>query len=154
MGLIRNSGLLHKRHAEKFGKAYELYRDRAPSAHPDKEKAQEFVRDHSRRVLIKFVGVWDTVGALGIPMRGLRYLTYRRHKFHDMKLSSMVENAYHALAIDERRGPFKPSVWEGDAKEGQSVEQAWFAGVHSDIGGGLSSERPGRPRIHVDEEQG
>ena len=136
VGLIRNSGLLRKTHAEEFGKAYDLYRDRVQSAHPDKERAQEFIRNHSRRVDIKFVGVWDTVGALGIPMRGLRSLTYRRHQFHDMKLSSIVKNAYHALAVDERRGPFKPSIWTGDAKEGQNVEQVWFAGVHTDVGGG------------------
>jgi hypothetical protein len=80
---------------------------------------------------IKFIGVWDTVGALGIP-------GHDDHKFafHDTKLSGSVRNAYHALAIDERRGPFRPSLWDYTPKPNQKVEQMWFAGVHSDIGGG------------------
>ena len=96
---------------ERFGVYYlrptpALYRDRDPNAHPDRGKAQKFIDDHSRRIEIKFVGVWDTVGSLGIPLRGLRSLTYRRHRFQDMKLSSIVRYAYQALAIDERRAPF------------------------------------------------
>jgi hypothetical protein len=82
--------------------------------------------------------VWDTVGALGIPGR-LRALTTRRHRFHDVLLSSSVDHACQALAIDERRKAFEPAVWETDpaaAARGQVVEQAWFPGVHSDVGGG------------------
>jgi uncharacterized protein (DUF2235 family) len=41
------------------------------------------------------------------------------------------------VAIDERRGPFKPTLWSGDAKPGQVIEQRWFTGVHSDVGGGV-----------------
>jgi hypothetical protein len=47
-----------------------------------------------------------------------------------------VEFAYHALAIDEHRAPFAPSIWAYVPKLGQTVEQVWFCGVHSDIGGG------------------
>jgi uncharacterized protein (DUF2235 family) len=140
VGMIRNCGLLYKTHADSFGTAYALYRERKPDSHPDGERAREFVDAYSRKVDVKFIGVWDTVGALGIPLRGLRYLTYRRHQFHDMKLSGTVKNAYHALAIDERRGAFKPSIWEGEAKPGQHVEQVWFSGVHSDIGGSYANK--------------
>ena len=48
----------------------------------------------------------------------------------------MVENAYHALAIDERRTPFEPTLWMHKPKPGQTIEQVWFCGVHSDVGGG------------------
>ena len=82
------------------------------------------------------MGVWDTVGALGIPLQGLACLTNRGHQFHDVELSGSVHNAYQALAVDERRGPFRPSLWMHKPKEGQTIEQVWFAGVHVDVGGG------------------
>jgi len=80
-----------------------------------------------------FVGVWDTVGALG--------LFIRMHKFDNNRLSPGVKRAAHALSIDERRSRFKPSLWQEDAlKTNQSVEQVWFAGVHSDVGGGYARQ--------------
>jgi uncharacterized protein (DUF2235 family) len=78
-----------------------------------------------------FVGVWETVGALG--------LLIRLRRFHDNRLSAGVARAVHALAIDEQRSRFKPSPWDESAlKSDQSVEQVWFAGVHSDVGGGYA----------------
>jgi hypothetical protein len=94
-------------------------------------------------VSIKCVGVWDTVGSLGVPTSGpVGWLTRKRYGFHDVTLSSWVENAFHALAIDERRKPFAPALWEvADAERkkstfNQRIEQVWFAGVHSNVGGG------------------
>lgn len=76
-----------------------------------------------------FVGVWETVGALG--------LLIRLRRFRNNRLSPGVRRAAHALAIDERRSRFKPSLWDESAlKSTQSVDQVWFAGVHSDVGGG------------------
>jgi hypothetical protein len=62
----------------------------------------------------------------------------RRWEFHDVQLSRTVSYAYQALAIDERRRPFKPTVWTQSptAPEEQVLEQVWFAGAHSDVGGG------------------
>ncbi|MDZ7291495.1 MAG: DUF2235 domain-containing protein [candidate division KSB1 bacterium] len=133
-GLIRKCGLLKKIHADKVPEAYKLYRQR--DATPDTEAAILFRQNFSREIRIKFIGVWDTVGALGIPLRGLRFLTRRRYQFHDVRLSRSVDYAYHAVAIDERRKPFKPTLWETANAPGQTVEQVWFAGVHSNIGGG------------------
>ena len=133
-GLIRNSGLLRKARADLFTEAYRLYRDNA--VHPDSDEAKRFRNNNSREVGIHFLGVWDTVGALGIPVRGLRWLTRGKHQFHDVELSGSVKNAYQALAIDEKRGPFVPSIWASKQKPGQTVEQVWFAGVHTDVGGG------------------
>lgn len=133
-GLIRNSGLLKKIYADKFQKAYELYRSN--EIHPDSDEAKEFRRKFSIEIIIKFIGVWDTVGALGIPLRGLRWFTRKKYQFHDVELSKIVKRGYHALAIDERREPFGPTLWKDKKKRGQKIEQVWFAGVHSDIGGG------------------
>ena len=86
---------------------------------------------------VHFIGVWDTVGAYGIPFVYSNAYNRYRFKFHDTALGDHIERAYHALAIDERRGPFKPTLWqEGKASERQVVEQLWFPGVHSNIGGG------------------
>jgi len=88
---------------------------------------------------IRFIGVWDTVGALGIPLSGLRLVNVlnRRWQFHDTQLSSTVQSAFHALAIDEKRGSFEPAVWKpSSAAAGQQREQVWFAGDHCDVGGG------------------
>ncbi|MDA1258272.1 MAG: DUF2235 domain-containing protein [Chloroflexi bacterium] len=135
VGLIRNVGLLKKSRADQFPKAFDIYRS---DEGPDSIEAQDFRKAYSRVINIQFVGVWDTVGALGIPLGGLRRLTRRKHGFHDVELSSLVRNGFHAVAIDEKRGSFRPSLWKAKEKPGQMVEQVWFAGVHSDVGGGYS----------------
>ena len=156
-GMLRNSGLLQKSNTERLQAAFDLYR--REDAPPDSEVATSFRNAYSHEVDIKFLGVWDTVGALGIPPLGLgrfigalgRFLS-RRHQFHDVELSGSVKHGYHALAIDERRAPFEPSIWKPKLEEGeelatatpkpnQVVEQVWFAGYHSDVGGG--NENPG-----------
>ena len=74
-------------------------------------------------------------GHLGIPLRRLGKLLPHRHEFHDVELSRIVKYGYHALAIDEKRGPFRASLWKEKPKQGQTVEQVWFSGVHSAVGG-------------------
>ena len=71
-------------------------------------------------------------------MRGLRWLTQSDYQFYDTELSGAVKFAYHALAIDEQRAPFEPTLWIGEPKPGQTIEQVWFCGVHSDVGGGYA----------------
>ena len=134
VGLIRKCGLLQKIHSERFAEAYELYRRRDLVA--DTPEAKRFREDYAREVRIKFLGVWETVGALGIPLGVLGGLTRKRYLFHDVRLSRIVENAYHAVAIDERRKPFTPALWEVTDSAQQNVEQVWFAGVHNNVGGG------------------
>jgi uncharacterized protein (DUF2235 family) len=84
------------------------------------------------------MGVWDTVGDLGIPVTPLRFWTKRGFEFHDVALSSHVERAYQALAIDEPRRPYRPALWQRqpDAPARNILEQQWFPGVHKDVGGG------------------
>lgn len=94
---------------------------------------------------IKFVGVWDTVGSLGAPGPLGQLFNRKRYQYHDIALNAFVENAFHALAIDERRKPFAPSLWSRTNGFSGTLEQAWFAGVHSNVGGscfpdGLANE--------------
>ena len=138
-GLVRNAGILRRDHRHRVEEAYALYRDPGRDTEPGGIASQLFRRTHSHdNVYIEFVGVWDTVGALGIPI-ALPAIS-KRWTFHDTNLSDYVLHAFHAVAIDERRGPFKPTLWtmkNGKQRpEGTSLEQVWFAGVHCEVGGG------------------
>jgi uncharacterized protein (DUF2235 family) len=91
-----------------------------------------------------FIGVWDTVRSLGIPLGYKDWeLTLWPHRFHDHDLNAYVRYAFHALSIDDRRQQFLPTVWNEPTKAqetgdpvGQVFEQVWFPGVHADVGGG------------------
>lgn len=83
------------------------------------------------KVPIQSVAVWDTVGSMGIPL----YIQDKRRdafSFVDAKLNPLVSHGFHAMALDERRRDFPITRWV--AREG--VEEVWFAGCHSDVGGG------------------
>jgi uncharacterized protein (DUF2235 family) len=136
VGLIRNAGILRRENADRVDEAYDLYRSRGDASHPRGAEATRFRASYSHdEIAIRFVGVWDTVGALGIP--GVpKLLSGRLWAFHDTELSSKVALAYQALAIDERRRPFVPSLWHRKPDDAGLLEQRWFAGVHSDVGGG------------------
>jgi hypothetical protein len=87
---------------------------------------------------IEFVGVWDTVGALGIPVYvGIPDLVHSRehYTFLDVTLDRRIPVARHAVSLDELRGPFRPTLWDPPAP-GQDVRQVWFPGDHGDVGGG------------------
>jgi hypothetical protein len=93
---------------------------------------------------IKFLGVWDTVSALGLPIESLdmvvNWFRVFRHRFHNFKLSEAVENAYHALAIDDIRKTFHPKIWDKEISDKQKMKQVWFCGVHTDVGGGYEEQ--------------
>jgi len=81
--------------------------------------------------------VWDTVGALGVPSKIFEAMGgNRRYAFHDTSLSKIIDHACHAVAIDEKRVDFEPTLWQRAPRDGQTIEQIWFAGVHGDVGGG------------------
>lgn len=88
---------------------------------------------------ITMVGVWDTVGALGIPAL-LGRIDPFRFGFLDTGLSPQIQNAYQALAIDERREEFPATLWTSPPAPGQTVEQVYFTGVHCDVGGGYPDD--------------
>ncbi|OLZ59230.1 hypothetical protein AV521_45830 [Streptomyces sp. IMTB 2501] len=140
-GLVRNCGVLRREDAGRLTEAWDLYRDRVEG--PNGVASTLFRRAYAHEPRIRFIGVWDTVGSLGIPWLGgrgmnpLLHLLNRRSQFHDPKLSSRVDGAFQALAIDEERPPYKPTLWEQQPwAHDQELKQVWFSGSHGDIGGG------------------
>lgn len=167
-GLIDLVGLMQKADMDYFPQLYKIYmsrqyrqvlvrgqdlaaaRDALRALFPNGEASGENEQilqavDNSRRTAIHFIGVWDTVGSLGVPYGPLSRIAASRYNFHDTELSEAVNYAYQALAIDEWRGAFPPTLWTRKAGRGalseeeahkQVLEQVWFAGSHSNIGGG------------------
>ncbi|MEG3145036.1 DUF2235 domain-containing protein [Sphingomonas sp. RT2P30] len=173
VGLLRNCGIVARSHAGRINEAVKFYRDRTASSHPDSPESRHFRAGVSPNVTteegedawraanlagykpgaapllkVRYVGVWDTVGALGVPAR-YRLLTFldRQFHFHDTGLTSMVQSGRHAVAIDEHRADFVPTLWGGldvlNAAAGSTsqasdapYQQKWFPGVHCGVGGG------------------
>lgn len=140
-GFIHNMGIIKRVHINKVHQAYELYRDKTPDWRPGSEKAVAFQNTYGWPTKdIHFLGVWDTVGALGSPYGVvISWIIDKLFKcsFHDTKLSASIQSACHAVAIDEHRWPFRPTLWELSAThDPANFEERWFPGVHSDVGGG------------------
>ena len=98
---------------------------------------------HDRDELrVKLLGVFDTVGSLGIPASIAWRLNRNENGFHDVELSSITDVNLHAVAIDEHRWPFQATLWRQPPfkKYDTKVEQVWFSGAHSDVGGGYIVE--------------
>ena len=142
---IHMFGILPKSRRELIKQAYKIYRigkDQKRTRH-----ARELIaKHHTMWTKIRFLGVWDTVAALGLPIKGfdsvVNWVPFWKHKFHNFELSESVEYAYHALAIDDERKTFHPMLWdplpsvrqpEDPRKE---MQQVWFCGMHTDVGGG------------------
>ena len=98
-------------------------------------------------VPIKVVGVWDTVGSLGVPKVGfltklrLQSSQMKELSFYDTALGNCIENAFQALSLDERRFSFQPAVWEKLEGNTTNLRQVWFPGAHSNIGGGYDDQQ-------------
>lgn len=137
-GLIDAVGILPPNHAFYTPEAYALYQKRDSS---ESEIAEFREARHAQPTRIRFLGVFDTVGALGIPASSLNWITAKRHRFHDVRFNPSVDHGYHALAIDEHRRDFAASLWDPEHPTPMSqMEQVWYAGVHSNIGGGYDPD--------------
>ena len=88
-------------------------------------------------VHVEFLGVWDTVGAFGIPMKILGIPFHKWNLFKDMHIANNIKKALHMVAIDETRDPFKPTLMN---KKPGIVKEVWFPGVHSDVGGSYAED--------------
>uniref|UniRef100_UPI003D8E49E2 DUF2235 domain-containing protein n=1 Tax=Gordonia sp. B7-2 TaxID=3420932 RepID=UPI003D8E49E2 len=140
-GFIRNCGILKRENRDRVDEAFALYRGEVKPSDPE---AVAFRERYSHESRIRFIGVWDTVGSLGMPDLGESKLANKinkRWEFHDTQLSNYVDSAYQALAIDEKRKPFEPTLWvaKPDRPADQELEQVWFSGVHCNVGGGYAS---------------
>ena len=129
-----SKGLAKKKVAELIDDAYALYRTRDEG--PDAENARYFRQQYAREISVECLGVWDTVGALGIPVESFSWFNKAFYQFHDTELSGIVRNAFHAVAIDEHRKSYQCALWDPKTKPNQRIEQAWFCGAHSNVGGG------------------
>jgi uncharacterized protein (DUF2235 family) len=134
-GLIGFAGLIGKRDLDQFQRLWQAYKEQ------DTKTLASF-ETRKKDATIKCIGVWDTVGSLGIPEDLDRFGLFKKYYgFLNASLGEHVEHAFHALALDEHRKNFVPTLWEqtpaGKAK-GQELKQVWFAGVHCDVGGGYA----------------
>ncbi|MGY4465880.1 hypothetical protein ACVWWK_001562 [Bradyrhizobium sp. LB9.1b] len=95
-----------------------------------------------RRFEYPVSGVFDTVGALGIPFRQFQVFNRDTYEFHDVELCAITDVNLHAMAIDEQRQPFEATLWRRSKfkKFNTAVEQVWFPGAHADVGGGYLDE--------------
>jgi uncharacterized protein (DUF2235 family) len=128
-------GLLLPNALHKLEAAWRYYRTN-PAARNKFEHYQD-IEQSVHEAYVNCLGIWDTVGALGIPSTWFQHFNNKRYAFHDTEISFLVKHAFHAIAIDEKRNPFAPSLWERPKKPiyDQIVEQVWFPGVHSNVGG-------------------
>ena len=119
-GMLHRVGLLQKGSVNLIPYASRIYNDRA--RHP---LAADFKRAYCHECRSHLIGVWDTVGSMG---------WFWGRKFFDAALNPDVRHGYHAVSIDERRRKFPVSLWREERGD-QTIEQVWFPGVHSDVGG-------------------
>ncbi|KAG0744627.1 hypothetical protein G6F57_009529 [Rhizopus arrhizus] len=146
-GMIYNVGLLPPTELSKVEQAYQLYRDQGIHAKPYGMDSVLF-REKNRCQMpsIHFLGCFDTVGALGVPklpwyLGGPIFynLFHGLHNFHDTKLTPIVKHAYHAISIHDQRAWFSPTLMrfsdKQDLTQPQKLEQVWFPGMHTDVGG-------------------
>ncbi len=140
---IHYFGIMPKSRPELIKQAYKIYKYKDENER--KEKANEFVsKYHTMWTRIKFLGCFDTVAALGLPIKTFSVLIDKvpafQHTFQNFKLNKTVENAYQALAIDDERETFHPLLWDTDVLPYQSIKQVWFCGMHTDVGGGYDEQ--------------
>jgi len=127
--MLDKCGLLHPGHQNLIPyMSRQYFRDK-----PAQEVAH-FKQTFCRECTPYFVGVWDTVGALGV-LKAMR-------QFANNSLNPKVRYAFHAMSIDEKRSKLMVTPWdENTVGSGQTLEQVWFAGVHCDVGGGYADHR-------------
>ena len=121
----------------------------------DKLRINEYIEEYRRilhvhnltqEVEIKCIGVWDTVGALGVPVNPLFQRIFhlpsffKEYKWFDTTIDNHVKNAFQALGLDERRFPYSPAIWERPKGVSTNLKQVWFPGAHSNVGGSYNDQ--------------
>jgi len=146
-GMIGRIGLLKAEHmtSQRVQRAFRHYENDSNGP-----RATGFSRSYCHRdVEIEMVGVWDTVKALGLPYPLLNRMAPMATEFHDHRLGPSIANAFQALALDETRRAYKPILWECVPRWEGRVEQLWFPGTHSDIGGQIEDFQQARPLSNI-----
>ncbi|KAJ7144283.1 hypothetical protein C8R44DRAFT_865236 [Mycena epipterygia] len=154
-GLVNHLGIIDRSNLGSFHSIYDAYMRRAEEGHQQTwaDMKTTFSDANSGRgggdVKIKVVGVWDTVKSLGFPENeGVRAFTHafgwaRKHASHNATICDNVENAFQALALDERPAAFSPMLWHlPETSTKTNLQQCWFPGTHSDVGGSYADAQP------------
>lgn len=167
-GLIRASGLPTSATRHRIPEAFKRYRSEDAETEPKTEASHAFRWGYSPEVFtgeeerkwridndhpvgteltITYMGIWDTVGALGVPgvISSLLGHAIRNYRFHDANLSRSVRAGRHAIAVDEVRPFYEPAIWKNlhhlnTGRTGTPYRQAWFAGDHGMVGGSGPSQ--------------
>ncbi|PTU20471.1 hypothetical protein P175DRAFT_0531806 [Aspergillus ochraceoroseus IBT 24754] len=138
-GIVCQLGLLTPRGMDNFTNVYNDFYSRKVDEYSPEKRRQLGFRDPLPRFTVEIVGVWDTVG---FHKSWLGRFLGEKLEFHNTILSREVKYAFHALALDENRTAYQPTLWHSpDNAEGQELLQVWFSGVHTDIGGGGNDPR-------------
>ncbi len=153
IGLVRNQGLVDSNLSEESFQREILRRwtafrqqrfRRLGKAVVPQVPLEDVVRERGRVPNFEFVGLWDTVGAYGLPVEELQQIIdfcVYPFSFRDRRLSSIVKCAYHALSLDDERRTFHPILWDERRKEdADRIWQVWFPGVHANVGGGYPKD--------------
>lgn len=132
---------------------------------------ERWMLSYAMAVPVKMVGVWDTVGSLGVPttipgLDRIPGLSRSGYAFLHTGLRLPIENGYHALAIDEHRAAFAPTLWTKKIRVGvpanemapprpiETVEQRWFVGAHANVGGEVPKRSAGARPTPLDHGEG
>ncbi len=117
---------------------------------PDRPVARAFARAYCHpEAPIEMVGVWDTVKALGLRLPLLWMLTDKYHQFHNHHLGASIRHGFHALALHETRAVFEPVMWDCPPGWEGNIQQLWFRGGHSDVGGQVGTFPAARPLANI-----
>jgi uncharacterized protein (DUF2235 family) len=146
-GWIERIGLLHKLEATDamVCKAYNHYHNDPTSA-----AARAFGQTYCYpKTEIEAVGVFDTVQALGVRLPVLWRFAPKVEVFRSNMPGIAVRHGFHALALDERRMAYAPTLWDVPAHRTDDIRQVWFRGTHGDIGGHLSGLEAARPLSNI-----
>jgi len=150
-GMINNCGIIKRRPEYTDEELYRLcfevfrtYRSALPSDDPSSDECQRW-KGLDEKVWqvkrpIRFMGVIDTVGALGIPRlnAGIGF-DWSPFEFFDQSMSAVVQNVWHAPCLHDRLWTFQPCLVLPDAADEAEddrtvVRQTWFPGTHYDVG--------------------
>ena len=126
--LVHAAGLLQRHEVHLTEYAWSILRARESNGHPDFRLHAKFRTTFGRTVRIRLLGLYDTVKSVGWVYDPV-VIPYSAD-------NSSVDAVRHAVAIDERRCFFRQHLWSGEPSAKTDVKEVWFAGVHSDVGGG------------------
>jgi uncharacterized protein (DUF2235 family) len=138
----------------KKGDEESIWKLKAMEASGDTSKLtvqEKWLLKYTHAVDVKVVGVWDTVGSVGVAAGNIPGISRSTFDYHQTGLRIHILNNYHALAIDEHRNDFAPTLWDvhhpkdpnavtAQARPLSGVEQRWFVGAHANVGGGYQSD--------------